>query len=48
MLTNRQFNVLLRAYNSIPRKCLGFKTPAETFAEVLHFECEFTFPLARE
>jgi len=30
------------------RKCLNFKTPAETFSEVLHFEGEFTFPLARE
>jgi IS30 family transposase len=47
-LTNRQFNALLRAYNSTPRKCLDFKTPAEIFSEVLHFECESTFPLARE
>jgi transposase, IS30 family len=43
-----QFNAVLRAYNNTPRKCLDFRTPAETFAQVLHFECESTFPLARE
>jgi transposase, IS30 family len=36
-----------RAYNNTPRKCLGFKTPAETF-HLLHFKCESTFPPARE
>lgn len=35
-------------YNHTPRKCLGFRTPAQVFAQVLHFKCEFTFPLARE
>jgi IS30 family transposase len=48
MLTDKKFNALLRAYNTTPRKCLDFKTPAEAFAELLHFECESTFPLARE
>ncbi|OWQ95070.1 hypothetical protein CDQ91_14160 [Sphingopyxis witflariensis] len=27
--------------NNTPRKCLGFKTPAETF-RTLHFKCEST------
>lgn len=35
-------------YNHTPRKCLGFHTPAQVFARVLHFKCEFTFPPARE
>jgi hypothetical protein len=29
------------------RKCLDFRTPAETFAQVLHFECESTSPRSR-
>ena len=47
-LPAKQFNALFSAYNNTPRKCLDFKTPIETFAEVLHFECESTFPLSRE
>lgn len=47
-LPTRRFNALIRAYNSTPRKCLDFKTPAEAFSKLLHFECESTFPLARE
>jgi len=35
-------------YNHTPRKCLGFQTPAEVFAQVLHFKCESTFRLAPE
>jgi len=46
-LTNRRFNDLVSAYNNTPRKCLDFRTPAETFSEVLHFECESTSPLSR-
>jgi IS30 family transposase len=46
-LKNKHFRDLVRAYNNTPRKCLDFRTPAEAFAEVLHFECESTFPLAR-
>jgi transposase, IS30 family len=37
--------------NNTPRKCLGFKTPAEVFSaqlNLLHFKCESTFPLSRE
>jgi transposase, IS30 family len=36
------------AYNNTPRKCLGFRSPAEVFSKLLHFECESTFPLSRE
>ncbi|MGH8226230.1 MAG: IS30 family transposase, partial [Gammaproteobacteria bacterium] len=39
------------AYNNTPRKCLGFRTPAEVFCEhleALHFKRESTFPPARE
>jgi IS30 family transposase len=35
-------------YNHTPRRCLGFRTPAEVFADVLHFKCETSFPLSRE
>jgi transposase, IS30 family len=43
------FIALLAAYNNTPRKCLDFKTPAELFsAYLLHFDCESTFPPARE
>jgi IS30 family transposase len=47
-LSPRRFNALIDAYNNTPRKCLDFSTPAEAFSKVLHFECESTFPLARE
>ena len=47
-LSIRQFNALVSAYNNTPRKCLDFSTPAEAFSKMLHFECESTFPLARE
>jgi len=30
------------AYNNTPRKCLGFRSPAEAFAKLLHFEGEST------
>jgi len=44
----KRFRTLIAAYNNTPRKCLDFRTPAETFSQVLHFDCESTFPLARE
>ena len=44
---DKQFKALVSAYNNTPRKCLDFKTPAEAFYEVLHFECESTSPLSR-
>jgi transposase, IS30 family len=46
-LSRKRFNTLLSAYNNTPRKCLDFRTPAETFSQVLHFECESTSPLSR-
>jgi IS30 family transposase len=34
---------LVVAYNNTPRKCLGFKSPAQVFlSQVLHFKCEST------
>lgn len=47
ILPAKRFNAIVAAYNNTPRKCLDFRTPAETFAEVLHFECESTSPLSR-
>lgn len=44
----QQLQNLAAIYNHTPRKCLGYKTPAEVFAKVLHFKCESTFPLSRE
>jgi IS30 family transposase len=41
-LSTNRFRRLVAAYNNTPRKCLDFSTPAETFAQVLHFECEST------
>src|SRR3954454_850052 len=39
-VSNSRFRNLVAAYNNTPRKCLVFRTPAESFAQVLHFECE--------
>src|ERR1700720_603134 len=48
-LTPRQLSSLIAAYNNTPRKCLDWQTPAALFlSQLLHFECESTFPLARE
>jgi transposase, IS30 family len=41
-LPTSRFRKMLAAYNNTPRKCLDFRTPAEAFSEVLHFECEST------
>ena len=42
-ISPEQINQFAAAYNNTPRKCLGFKTPAEVFNnQVLHFECEST------
>jgi IS30 family transposase len=39
---------VVSAYNWTPRKCLGFRTPAEVFYDqVLHLKCESTPPLSR-
>ena len=37
----------ISAYNNTPRKCLDWKTPAEIFSQLLHFERESTSPLSR-
>lgn len=45
-LTPTQLDALTAAYNSTPRKCLGFRTPAEVFCqhlELLHFKRESTY-----
>jgi len=47
-ISPRQIRQLARLYNHTPRKCLDFQSPAEVFLQALHFECESTFPLARE
>ena len=40
---------ILIAYNTTPRKCLDWNTPAQAFSEhLLHFKRESTFPLSRE
>ena len=39
-----RFTQMIQAYNNTPRKCLGYRTPAEIFIEsVLHLKCESTF-----
>jgi IS30 family transposase len=48
-LSDERLLLLVRAYNHTPRKCLNYKTPAETFIrDLLHLKCESTFPPARE
>ncbi|AXQ29880.1 IS30 family transposase [Solimonas sp. K1W22B-7] len=44
-LSPDQLLQIAQIYNHTPRKCLGFKTPAEVFAKVLHFKCESTYRL---
>jgi IS30 family transposase len=39
-------NACVAAYNNTPRKCLGFKSPAEVFINLLHFKCESTSRLS--
>jgi len=40
-LKQSNLDAILANYNNTPRKCLGFRTPAETYAP-LHFKCEST------
>jgi IS30 family transposase len=50
-LTQEQLNAHAAAYNNTPRKCLGFRTPAEvflSFLQPLHFNRESTEPPTRE
>lgn len=47
-LSDQSFQDLLVLYNTTPRKCLAYKTPAEVFlTQLLHFKCESTSPLSR-
>ena len=42
-LSDDRFTQLIQAYNNTPRKCLGYRTPAEIFLDqVLHLKCEST------
>jgi IS30 family transposase len=42
-LTPAQIDLLIARYNQTPRKCLGYRTPAEPFtAQLLHFKCDST------
>lgn len=42
-LSHKQLHRYMLAYNHTPRKCLGFRTPAEVFlSQLLHFKCEST------
>ena len=48
-LSPRQFDRIIANYNATPRRCLGFKTPAEVFWNIvnpLHFKRETTCPPA--
>jgi transposase, IS30 family len=49
-ISPRQLARIIANYNATPRRCLGFKTPAEVFWEILnplHFKRETTWPPAR-
>jgi len=42
VLPRPSLDAIIARHNNTPRKCLGFQTPAETFLNALHFECEST------
>jgi IS30 family transposase len=42
----KTLDACVAAYNNTPRKCLGFRSPAEVFCNMLHFECESTSRLS--
>jgi IS30 family transposase len=48
--SDHDLQALATRLNHTPRKCLGFKTPAELFTThlLLHLKCESTSPLSRE
>lgn len=47
-LSHHALQTIAKRHNNAPRKCLGFKTPAEVFSShLLHFNRESTFPLTR-
>jgi len=46
--SNNDLQALAAQLNHTPRKCLGFRTPAEIFLkQLLHFKCESTSPFSR-
>lgn len=48
-LPPRSLRAAVNAYNNTPRKCLGYRTPAEVFSaflKPLHFKCESTSRLS--
>lgn len=45
-VTDDHIVAVARAYNHTPRQCLDFRTPAEVFSSVLHFERESTSRLS--
>ena len=48
-LDDHRFAQLIAAYNTTPRKCLDWRTPAEAFSkQLLHFKRESTFRLSPE
>ena len=50
-ITTTALDRIIAQYNNTPRKCLGYKTPAEVFlqnSKLLHFNRESICPLLRE
>ena len=50
-ISQQDFEAIIANHNNTPRKCIGFKTPAEIFnrqIQRLHFNRESTFPPSRE
>lgn len=45
-VSDAQIVAIAQAYNHTPRQCLDFRTPAEVFSRVLHFERESTSRLS--
>ena len=43
-ISHDQIRAIAQAYNHTPRHCLDFRTPAEVFSRVLHFERESIGP----
>ncbi len=47
-LSHQDIEKIVANYNHTPRKCLGYKTPAQVFIkQLVHFKCEFTSPPSR-
>lgn len=48
VLNKGQLTQIVTHYNSVPRKCLGYKSPVEIFNnQLLHFKCECSSPPSR-